>query len=491
MRFLYILLILSFVFGKNSVVCQRVIDADLQTLIDMAQGKSSAALLAQTRLDNQYWRYVSFKAGFKPQFSLSGTLPSLNRSINSITLPDGSEAFVNRSFMTNSVGVNVFQQIGATGGTVFLGTSIERLDLFGTSSQEKSSSYLTNPLNLRIIQPIFQFNSFSWDRDLMEMEYDQAQKTYTEENEIIALEVVNRFFQLYLSELNLITALDNQKYLDSLAVTAQNRFDLGRIGETEMLQVQLSARNADTRVASLNQQLQNQTENLRDYLGIQEEVTFELADPGEFDEYYVDRDQALLLANQNRSLVAEFDIRLKRAKRDLEEAKNFNSPQLNLDASFGLTGTSRTFGDAFSPLQDQESIRIGVEIPIADWGRAKARREIAQSALELEQLTIREDRIQFEREVDLAVDQLSLVRERLELQKVALDIATKRQEIAKARYQLGKEDATNLNIAIQEYATAEQGYYQALYELWQVHYQLRLATLYDFQRNVPLKKEEE
>ena len=488
LKIIRITVLISFLFYTCLSNAQRVVTADLQTLIETAQSGSSAALLAQTRLDNQYWRNVSFKASFKPQFSLNATLPSLNRAISAIPLPDGSEAFVNRSFMTNSIGINVFQQIGATGGQVFAGSRIQRLDLFGTSSQEKSSTYLSTPLNIGLIQPLFQFNAYKWNKEIIDLEYSQAQKTYTEENEIIALEVVNRYFGLYITELDLITAHDNQLYLDSLAKISVHRFELGRIGETEMLQVQLSARNADTRVASLNQQLQNRTENLRDYLGIQEEVTFSLTNPGEFEKYFVDKDLALQYANAHRSQVIQFDIRLKEAQRDLEAAKKINSPQLNINAQFGLTNSAPTFGGAFSGLQDQESIQMGVSIPIADWGRSKAQREIAKSTLDLEQLQIKEGRIQFEREVVLGVEQLLLVRDRLQLEKIALEIATKRQEIAKKRYTLGKEDATNLNIAIQEYATAEQGYYSALWELWQAHYQLRLSTLFDFQENKPLKK---
>ena len=337
---------------------------------------------------------------------------------------------------------------------------------------------------------MFQFNQLKWDQELQQLEYAKAEKVYTEEYEMIALETVNRYFDLYLTELNLATAEENFQYLDSLANTAQKRFELGRISETEMLQVQLSARNADARIATLEQERQNKTERLRDYLGIQEEVVFALEPPQEIETYLVDKNQALTLADDNRSTVDDFKIRLKNAEMELERALNQNQPTLSINGSFGLTQSAPTFGGAFSSLQDQERISLSIEIPIADWGRSKARQEIAQSSLELEQLQIKEDRINFEREVALAVDQIPLVREKLTLANTALNIAQKRQDISKKRYQLGKQDATNLNIAIQEFATAEQSYYQTLWEMWQLHYRLRLLTLYDFQNNQSLRIEE-
>ena len=320
------------------------------------------------------------------------------------------------------------------------------------------------------------------------MEYAKAEKVYTEEYEMIALETVDRYFDLYLTELNLITAEDNFEYLDSLAFTAQKRFELGRISETEMLQVQLSARNADARIATLLQEQQNKTERLRDYLGIQEEVVFELTPPEEIEAYLVDKARALSLANENRSTVDDFNIRLKNSQMELERARSLNQPSISVNGSFGLTQSAPTFSGAFSGFQDQERISLSLEIPIADWGRSKARQEIAKSSLELAQLQIKEDRINFEREVALAVDQIPIVREKLVLAKTALEIAEKRQDISKKRYQLGKQDATNLNIAIQEYATAEQSYYQTLWEMWQLHYRLRLLTLYDFKENLELRK---
>ena len=103
----------------------------------------------------------------------------------------------------------------------------------------------------------------------------RAEKKFVEDREMIALETTNRFFDLYLAKLEIQIARDNQSYLDTLAIFAEGRFQMGRISETEMLQVQLSARNAEARVSELNQDLQTKTERLRDYLGIKENVIFE------------------------------------------------------------------------------------------------------------------------------------------------------------------------------------------------------------------------
>ncbi len=466
---------------------QTTVEVGLLELIQRAQDGSSAALLSETRLKNQYWRYVAFKSFFKPQLSLNGDLPSLNRSISSITLPDGSEAFVNRSFMSNSLGLQITQNIMKTGGSVFLGSDIQRLDLFSTNVQNKSTSYLSAPLNIGFVQPLFAFNQFKWNQELQKMQYTRAGKRRVEENEMIAIEVLNRYFDLYLTELNLETIRDNFRYLDSLAIIAEGRFGLGRIGETEMLQVQLSAQNSRALVARLEQDRQDKNERLRNYLGLEEQVLFVLIPPDILMPYDVSFQRALDYAREHRSEIADFEIRIKQAQLEVEQAKYLNRPEISLTGRFGLTQTAQSFGDAFRGLQDQESVRLSFNVPIADWGRSKSQREIAKSDLELEELQVRQERINLEREIDLATSQIYLVREQLILAERAFQIAEKRQDIAKKRYTLGTQDATNLNIAIQEYASAKENYYSVLWDLWQIHYRIRMMTLFDFQLNVPLR----
>ena len=80
-------------------------ELDLSEVITLAQSDAPTVLIAQTRLSNRYWRYQSFLADYKPQIDLEATLPNLNRSIDRITIPDGTDIFVQRSLISNSLGL--------------------------------------------------------------------------------------------------------------------------------------------------------------------------------------------------------------------------------------------------------------------------------------------------------------------------------------------------------------------------------------------------
>ena len=462
---------------------QQNITADLDKIISTAQNGSPDALVAESRLVNSRWRNTAFYAGFKPQLSLNATLPDLNRSINRITLPDGSVDFRSQSFMNNSIGLSLFQVIKKTGGTVRVGSNLNRLDQFGSAAVPYQRSYLTNPISLFLDQPLFAFNAYKWNEKSNDLEFETSQKQYIEQRETIAFDAVNNFFQLYVTGIQLENAERNQVYLDSLNIIAEGRYSVGRIAETEMLQVKLGSKNSSARVSQLQLDHQIQTEELRDFLGISEEVIFNLSPPSDPPMYLIDKDLAISEATKNRSKTLEFRSRLLEADRAVEEARRGAGPSVSLTGSVGLTGTDPSFGESYNGLLDQESVRLSLSVPIADWGLRKAQKEIAKSNLELEQLQVSLDQNNLEREITVNINQLDLKRRQLRLQKEALDVATLRLDIAKKRYQIGKTDVQDLNIGIQEHRTSIQQYYNALWNVWEAHYQIRNLTLYDFVEN--------
>ncbi|MEM9546669.1 MAG: TolC family protein [Bacteroidota bacterium] len=480
------IIILFFIFSPNiSTYSQDVISANINEIIATAQSDSPDFLLAKTRQNNAYWIYVGAKSIFKPQLNLSATLPSFDRSISAITLPDGTRSFVNSSFMTNSVGVSLNQIISATGGSITVGTDLQRLDDFGSSGTP--ANYLSSPVSIRFEQPIFRLNPYKWDKKEAEINYEASKKRYVEDRERIAFDAVNNFFDLYISKINLQESIRNSEYLDSLAVNAEGRFGVGRISETELLQIQLTAKNAKGTVARNRLNVQNKIEVLRDFLGIQKQVDFDLATPQTLTLFEIDKDKAVEYANKNRSVTEDFRLRLLTAERQMESAEKNNGPSLQLRGSFGLTQSSETIGGAYQNLLDREQVSLSIDIPLADFGRRRAQEEIAKSNLELTVLQLQQDRVSFEREILVNVEQFKLKRDQLTLSEEALAIAKKRVDIAKKRFDIGKIDVTNLNIAIQEELSAQQSYYSTLWDFWRAHYTIRNLTLYDFEKDQPLE----
>ena len=460
----------------------------LEETIAIAQRDGIDKKFAEVGFQNSYWEHQSFLASMRPQLNLRGDLPSINRSIEPVILPDGKEIFINRSLMSNSIGFNLEQVIPLTGGRIFMNSSLRRLDLFSASGGS-NKSYLSTPVSVGFIQPLFAFNALKWEKRIAPLVFEESKKKYSEDIEQIAYQASVYFFEVLISQLNLEAAKRDKINADTLLTISEGRFNFGKIAETELLQIQLQVMGAEGDVAEQQLSLQVATEQLRNFMGIKKEVAFRLVPPEDIPDFLIDAAKALELANQNRAVTLNRMRRMLEAERLLAQAKADGRPKLDLFASFGLSQTADSFEEVYKKPLDQEVFRLGFDIPIADWGKSKASRQIAIANAELIQLQTAEDAINFEREILVRVQQFQLVKNQVKLAKRAYELSTRRLGITQKRYLIGKINSTDLNLAITQEASARRSYFSSLSTYWLANYYLRGLTLYDFETGKSLVRE--
>jgi len=425
---LFVLLFFSSHFLNSQT---KTLELSLSEVVTLAQSDAPDVLIANNQLNTNYWQNQFFLAGYKPQISLNAE-PDLFRSIDEITLPTGASTFVRRAQMNNGIDLRLSQQITKTGGTVFASTGMERIDIFKTTNNDASTLYLTNPISLGFIQPIFSYNRLKWDKEIQPLNYAESTKEYAEDMEAVARTAAQLFFEVLIAQLNLAAAKQDKINADTLYNISKGRFGVGKIAETELLNIELRALNADAAVAQASLNVQTNSEQLRNYLGIKEAVIFDLETPTVIPTFLVNADKALEFAKMNRSDNTSFARRLKVAESEVDRAKKAGF-EIELFASFGLTQTGITLGDAFNDLLDRERVNLGISMPIADWGLTKSRREIAASNLDLEKARIAQEKVEFEQQILIRVQQFDLVRNQVKLAKRAYEASIKREDITRKR----------------------------------------------------------
>ena len=486
LKFIWIMLVAGTLATMN-LHAQSPYRLTLDEVVALAQSDAPDALLASTRWKRDYWTFKSFQADFRPNILLNAnTLPFFNRTIEPITLSSGAQAYVARAYMDNQVNLSLQQDVALTGGTVYFGSGLGRLDVFETKDVEASRSYLSNPINLGFVQPLFQFNEMKWRRKIEPVAFKESEKSYSEQMEAVASRAAELFFNLMTSQLDAVAAQQDKSNADTLLVLSRGRFEVGKIAETDLLQVELNAMEAETRLAEAQLNMQTNTEQLRDFLDIQGDISFELVPPYDLPPVMIDPEQALAYASQNRSAMVAYDRRLLEANREVERAKGDAGITAQLEGRFGLTQTGPELNQVYNELIDQEVVSFGITVPIADWGKSKARREVAMSNLELEQRPIDQERENFKRTVMLKAQQFDLVRRNAEIAERYLESARKRYEITYQRYLIGKISVTDLNLALADQESARRGYLQAVRDFWMALYEIRGLTLYDFTKDQSL-----
>ncbi len=457
----------------------------LSEAVALAQSDAPDALLAETRLSNRKWFYQSFLSDYKPQITLNGTLPEFNRTVERLALPDGI-TFFNRTDLFTSAGLTLSQNITKTGGRVFAMTELQRLDVF--TGPSKGKQYFSTPIIIGFNQPIFGYNNLKWNKKIEPLRYEEASKSYAEEMENLAYQSVELFFNVFTEQLNVEATQLNKANADTLFDISKGRFSVGKIAETELLQIELSAMNADANLAQANLNLQNATERFRNFLGLKNSVEFNLQAPTDLPEFQIETEEALRYALMHRSDITSYQRRLLEAEANVAEAKANAGAQINVNGRVGLSKTAAQLSNAFSNPVDNERVSLNLSIPIADWGAGKAQLKVAQSNRELEQMTVEQERINLEREVRLNVRQFDLIRRQVTLSKRAYDVAIKREDITRKRYYIGKIGITDLNLAINDSETARRSYIQSLRTFWLAFYEIRRVTLFDFEKGKALVK---
>jgi len=451
----------------------------LQEVIELAKQNSLGARQAENRKENRYWQYNRFLSNYRPQLLLEGQLPDFNRTISPITLPDGSEQFVARSFAQSDLALRAQQVISATGGRVFVSSQLQRIDLFNSNNV----SYAADPLVIGFVQPIFDFNFWKWDKKIEPLQYEESIKQYNEEFEQIAQVASDFYFKLLLAQVSKDIASINRVNNDTIYRIGQGRYQLGKIAENELLQLEFNLVNSQQQVRQAELDLETAMLNLNTFIGNPENRTIIIEEPTNIPEFEINIELAIEQAKENRQQYLQFKRERLEAQRDVAEARGNSGLNINLSGRFGLTQQSNNLPDLYNNLQDQQRVTLGLQIPIIDWGRQKAAIRTALANEELVKSTIEQEEINFEQEIYVLIKQFDILREQLKAAIIADRVAQKRYNISQQRYLVAKISITDLNIALQDKDEAKRKYLESLAAFWDAYYTIRVLTLYDFERN--------
>jgi outer membrane protein TolC len=478
----YILLLAisaSFLFGSN-VFGQESLT--LEEVIEVAKSQSPAYKRAETRKENRYWQYRVFKSNYVPQLSLSGTLPDFRNTVRPVIQPNGATEFLSVFNSSTELSLNLEQPIPLTNTTIFASSQINRFDDF----DDNITVYGGNPVSIGLRQPLFGFNQLKWDKRIAPLRYEESQREYVEEFEQISKDVSSLFFDLLSAQISLQIAQKNLGNNDTIYKIAQGRYELGKIPENELLQLELSVMNSRQAVAQSKLDLETNQLVLKSYLGIKNTNDLSLIIPEEIPIFLIDPDLALEEALRNRQEAIGFQRRLLEAESEVARSKGETGLDVNIFGTFGLTDRAEELQAIYQRPGDQQTLRIEFSIPIIDWGRQKSRVQTSLANLRLEQYTIEQEKVNFEQEVYTQVKTLEMLRDQVKITQKADDISQRRYDIAKNRYLIGKISITDLTIALTEKDQAKRDYILSLGNFWQAYYNLRQLTLYDFKENVRL-----
>ena len=451
----------------------------LQDVIQLAKDQSPFSKQAETRKENRYWQYRVFRSNYNPQLRLNGTVPAYSKSVSQAPQQDGSYRYAPIEQSNNNLNLGFVQPISFTGGSVSVNSSLQFFRNYNPSDPIFAEQWGGTLLNLRLDQPIFAFNGFRWDRKTEPLRYEESKRSYVEEMESISAVAVNRFFNVLDAQIGLQIAQFNQANNDTIYKIEEGRYNIGTTTKDKLLQAELQLLRSRQDVTQAKINLQIARLQMRSYLGLRDGEDFDLVLPENIPPLYVTVEEALQFAKEYRSDFLAFERRKIEADREVAIARGSRF-QMNLIGTFGLNNNGFVLSDIYQDPTQQQTISLGFNMPILDWGRNRARMQTAIANKKLNDYVIAQDEVDFEQEVITLVRQFEVLLSQIEITKKSDEVAQERYLVSQNRYLIGKIDITNLNIALNEKDTAKRSYLNALRSFWTSYYDLRRFTLYDF-----------
>ncbi len=457
----------------------------LDDVIYVAQEQSPDALIAKHRFRSSYWEFKSFKADYLPALTLDGTVPEYNRGIDAVQQPDGSYEFKPVDQGGANAGLSLSQRIGPTGGKISLNSRLAYFDNITGTPQDQP--FAAEIINVRYDQPLFQYNNFRWDKHIEPMKYEMAKRSYLEDVEQVAILATNYFFNLLQAQIDLQISVKNMFNYDTLYRIAKGRYQLGKIAENELLQLELNYLQAEAAVEQAELEFENNLFRLKSYLRIKDDVLIELIPPKVEQFFTIDAGKALDEAQYNSSTALDFEKRRLQAQSQVNLAKMMGRFDADLSATFGLAAQGATIQGAYTQPDDARQMSLGFRLPILDWGSAHGQIKLAESQEELVITSVEQEEIDFKQSIYLEVMQFNMQENQLRIAAKADTVAQKRFDVTQRRYMIGQvNDVLELNNAQIDNDNALKGYYMALRSYYRNYYQIRKQTLYDFEMDMPL-----
>ena len=479
-----ILLLIAATCGMGTVLhAQEALELTLQQTIHHAQEKSPDAQSARHSFRSSYWNYRYYRANYLPNLTLTSN-PYLDRAINKVTMGDGSVKFVEQNLLASDLTLSLTQNVPWTGGTFFVETSAQRIDLFS----DDSHSYQTSPVNIGYRQSLFGYNSLKWDRRIEPVRYREARKRYVETLELVAA-ATQKFFALATAQSNYEIASTNYANADTLYMYARGRYDIGTISENEMLQLEINKLTEETNRMNARIEVDNAMQELRSYLGIQQDVELKVRIEDFVPDLQIDLNEALLLAAQNSPDIENMQRRKLESESTVSQARANAGLKADIYLRFGLTQTADRWKNAWRNPMDQQYVSLGVSLPILDWGRGKGQVRVAKSNRDLVHTQVEQDKTDFDLNIRKLVKQFNLQAQRVHIAARTDATAQRRADVARRLYLLGQSTILDLNASITEKDSARRNYVTALYDYWSLYYTLRSLTLYDFGQDQPLEED--
>ena len=455
----------------------------LDNALEIANSNSPSIKATLLSLERSEQSLKAQNAALKSSFSLNVTpfSYSKNRSFQDY------QSVWNTSETTQSFGTfTIAQPILPTDGTISLNNRFGWQNNKSENAGNTANKSFSNNLYLSLNQPLFTYNRTKLNIKSLENDLENAQLNYAMQKLNLEKQVTQTFYNVYFAQMQLSiskTELDNTQKTFELT---QNKVDAGLAAKEELYQAEVNLASAKSTVQNNQVSLDNTKDQFKQYIGmnINDEITV-MANINSTP-VSVDMAKALEYGQKSRMELRQRQISIESAQFTMIQTRALNEFKGSLDLSVGIIGTDSHLADIYQTPTQNPKVSVSFNIPLYDWGEKKARIAAQQASIESAKLSLSNQEIQITIDIRQVCRSLQNLVNQIDIAKQNEENSQRTYAINQEKYKNGDLTSMDMNLYQTQLSSKSMTYAQALIDYKIGLLNLKIQSLYDFEKNEPV-----
>jgi outer membrane protein TolC len=450
----------------------------LEQALNIAETNSPTMKITRLSLVRSQENLNAQNAALKSQFSLEINPISYSqiRSFNDLISKWNSVK------TTESFGLfTISQPILFTDARLSLVNRFGYRDSYSEYSNTTTKGF-SNNLALYLDQPLFTFNRTKLQLKELELALENSKISYAIQLLSLERQVTQAFYYVYQQQQSLDIANQAFQNMQKSYEVSKNKVDAGISAREEMFQAELNMASSKSEYENSQVSFENAKDEFKLLIGMSLYDDIVVLPNIAVDTVAVDISFAIDQGLANRMELRQRQIDVESSQFDLIQTKALNEFKGSLGLSVGLFGDNEKFGDVYANPTDNEEVSLSLTIPLWDWGERKSRIKASEASIESANITLEEEKNDIILGIRKVYRNLLNLRNQIGIAEQNVENAQLTYDLNLERYKNGDLTGMDLNLYQEQLSQKQLSYTNSLISYKLELLNLKIQTLYDFEK---------
>jgi outer membrane protein len=455
----------------------------LEEALKIAENNSPSMKRTRLNLIRSQENLNAQNASLKSKFSLSVNPLSYsqNRAYNSVI-----SSFNTTKDLMSSGSLLIAQPIVFTDATISLRDNFSYNNNIYNEEFPTAGVKFNNDLSISLNQPLFTYNRTKLQLKELQLALENAQLNYAIQLLSLEKSVTQAFYYVYQQQKSMEIANQAYQNMQKSYEVSRNKVDAGISAREEMFQAELNLASSKSEYENSQVSFENAKDEFKLMVGMSLYDDFMVMPNIAVDTVRVDVGFAIDQGLKNRMELRQSQINIETSQFDLIQTKALNEFKGNLNVSFGINGLNEKFTNLYDDPRNNENVEVTLDIPLWDWGEKKSRIKATEATIESAKVSYEEEESNIILGVRKVYRNLLNLQNQIEIARQNVINAQLTYDLNLEKYKNGDLTGMDLNIVQNQLSDKQLSYTNSLISYKLELLNLKIQTLYDFEKKVPV-----